>query len=193
MAGNELVDYYDQEGSIIGQCNREEAEDQNYTTPNAIIFVFTPDEHVIIQKRAMSKKHYPGLWDVSACGGLSSGEDPLEAAKRELFEEIGIACDLHFVEKFMNSFPDETGKLTRCRYSHLFVGIAQPDTTHNHEVESVAVFPIAELVSMATNKPQDFIPSFALELEKCLKFYRELVQTSYKPKAESVKSSDVTS
>jgi 8-oxo-dGTP pyrophosphatase MutT (NUDIX family) len=168
---DELVDYYDQDGQVIGQCSREEAEDKNYTTPNAIIFVFTPDNKVIIQKRAQSKKHYPGLWDVSACGGLSSGEDALAAAERELFEEIGIRCKLHFVERFMNSFPDETGRLIRCRYSHLYVGVAEPDTVHNHEVESVAVFPIAELEARAKERPQDFIPSFALELQKCAAFY----------------------
>ena len=70
---DELVDYYDQKGQVIGQCSREEAEEKNYTTPNAVIFVFTPDSKVIIQKLANSKKHYLGLWDVSACGWFASG------------------------------------------------------------------------------------------------------------------------
>ena len=48
-----------------------------------------------MQKRAITKKVFPGLWDISVAGHVGAGEAILTAAKREIFEEIG----LHIEEK----------------------------------------------------------------------------------------------
>lgn len=44
---------------------------------------------LIIQKRAKFKKIFPNLWEQSG-GGVIAGESSLEAAKREVKEELGI-------------------------------------------------------------------------------------------------------
>jgi 8-oxo-dGTP pyrophosphatase MutT (NUDIX family) len=41
----------------------------------------------------MEKDVYPGYWEASAGGSAISGEEPLEAATRELFEETGLKAD----------------------------------------------------------------------------------------------------
>jgi isopentenyl-diphosphate delta-isomerase len=33
---------------------------------------------------------FPGIWDISVAGHIGAGEEILEGAKREVFEEIGI-------------------------------------------------------------------------------------------------------
>ena len=44
-------------------------------------------------KRSDDKDVYPGFWEASAGGSALSGEEPLEAATRELLEETGLVPD----------------------------------------------------------------------------------------------------
>ena len=48
----------------------------------------------MIQKRSLNKDRWPGLWDISICGGVISGETTRDAAVREAREELGIELDL---------------------------------------------------------------------------------------------------
>lgn len=171
MSSIELVDYYDEAGRLIGTCPRKEAEAKNYTTPNAVIFLFNQDGQVLLQKRSQTKNHYPGLWDPTACGGLNPGENAGEAAERELFEEMGIKCDLTLVEKFLNVFPSEDRSHSRTRLTSLYVGISGEDPAHNHEVESTAWFNRTELLTQVRLAPENYVPCFEIEYEKALVGY----------------------
>lgn len=55
------------------------------------VWIVTPGDRVLLQKRAAAKENYPSLWDVSCAGHLSAGESAIEAAIRELAEELGLA------------------------------------------------------------------------------------------------------
>jgi isopentenyldiphosphate isomerase len=172
----ELVDYYDPEGNVIGFCSRTEADAKNYTYPNAIIFVFSPDGNAWIQKRSINKKHYPGLWDPTACGAIAHDEDPKLAAERELEEEMQLHCNLQFVEKFLNVFPGEGDQKTRSRMSYIYVGVSSETPKSNHEVEAIAEFDTSELLEKARSNPGDFVPSFEVEYMKALSGYKLLVK-----------------
>lgn len=170
----EYVDYYNEKGEVIGYCTRAEADLKNYIYPNSIVFVFTPDGRIWIQKRSLTKSHYPGMWDTSACGAIAHNEDPRVAAERELKEEMGIDCSLEFADKFLNTFRGEGDQLTRSRMSHIFIGISDQAPEGNHEVEAVAAFTISELLAEIKQNPQDFMPSFDIELDMALKKYEAL-------------------
>lgn len=45
---------------------------------------------VLLQKRAKSKKTWPGFYDVSTAGHIDAGESAVECAMREAKEEIGL-------------------------------------------------------------------------------------------------------
>ena len=45
---------------------------------------------VLFQKRAATKESYPDKWDVSAAGHVESGESSIDAAIKELREELGV-------------------------------------------------------------------------------------------------------
>lgn len=170
----ELVDYFDKSGSIIGTCTRKEADDNNYIYPNVIVFIFTPDGRVWIQKRSLQKRHYPGIWDTSACGALAHDENPKIAAQRELMEEMNIACELTLVEKFINVFPSEDKSFERSRMSFIFIGTSDKIPSGNEEVEAVAAWDIEDLLEEITKNPDGFVPSFDIEIEKALKGYDKL-------------------
>jgi isopentenyl-diphosphate delta-isomerase len=165
MTDTELLHVMDEQGNTLRTVTREEAERDNHLTPNAIIFIFTPKGEVWVQKRAKTKKHYPGVWDISACGGILHGEKPEESALREMEEEMGFTCELHFVEAFLNEFPGEDGS-TRRRLSHLFIGVSDKIPQVNEEVEAFAAVSAAELVKKIQEQPEMYVPSFLMELGK---------------------------
>lgn len=175
MSSGEILDVVDDEGNIVNTISREEAERDNHTIENVIVFVFNSLGKVWIQKRPMSKKHYPGLWDVSACGAIVSGEDKMAAAQREQLEEMGFASELRFVETFLNVFPDEEGTAMRKRLSHLFIGISDQVPEANDEVDEFLALLHEELRQLVVNKPDEYIPSFLIELDKAVEAYVEKV------------------
>ena len=58
------------------------------------VCLFNKQGEMLIQRRSMAKKSYPGRWDVSVGGGVLAGETAREAAVREAREELGIEIDL---------------------------------------------------------------------------------------------------
>ncbi|WP_080656096.1 NUDIX hydrolase [Butyrivibrio fibrisolvens] len=57
------------------------------------ILVVHEDGTYLLMKRSDDKDVYPGFWEASAGGSALSGEEPLEAATRELLEETGLVPD----------------------------------------------------------------------------------------------------
>jgi len=45
---------------------------------------------LFLQKRSMEKDVQPGKWDMSVGGHVDAGEEPADAAARELSEELGV-------------------------------------------------------------------------------------------------------
>jgi 8-oxo-dGTP pyrophosphatase MutT (NUDIX family) len=57
-----------------------------------IIVKHTDGSYLIMQRD--KRKHLGGMWEATAGGSALQGEDPLSCAKRELYEETGIAADM---------------------------------------------------------------------------------------------------
>ncbi|MBI5154428.1 NUDIX domain-containing protein [Candidatus Poribacteria bacterium] len=55
------------------------------------VILMDGDGRILLQKRGDSKDHFPGWWDVSVGGHVGPDEAYLEAAVREVAEEMGIA------------------------------------------------------------------------------------------------------
>ena len=55
--------------------------------------VFNMEKKMLIQRRALTKDRYPGIWDLSAGGFARSGESSLDAVIRESGEELGLSCE----------------------------------------------------------------------------------------------------
>lgn len=94
----------------------------------------------LLQKRAATMKRWPDRWDSSAAGHVDEGEDPTEAAYRELFEEIGIKhVKLVQVKEFyFANEPEKSGAADKT-YSHIYVGTYEEDlSTLKLDPEEVA-------------------------------------------------------
>jgi len=93
----ELVDIVDENNNLTGEVvEKELVHQKGLLHREAVIWVMSNDGEVLMQKRASEKKLKPNKWSITG-GHVKSGESPDVAAKRELFEEIGIKGDLEFL------------------------------------------------------------------------------------------------
>jgi isopentenyl-diphosphate delta-isomerase len=88
----ELLDVLNEDGTPTGKrILKSEAHRVGAWHRAAHVWIVTPDLRVLLQRRAAVKENYPRLWDVSAAGHVAAGESAIEAAIREVREELGIA------------------------------------------------------------------------------------------------------
>ncbi len=57
------------------------------------IWIMNSNNELLVQKRNPKKETFPNLWAISVAGHVRSGEDSIEAALRELKEELGVKID----------------------------------------------------------------------------------------------------
>jgi isopentenyl-diphosphate delta-isomerase type 1 len=99
-----IVDETDQ---VIGQKTRQQIHQLQLRHRAVHILVFNSQGQIFLQKRSMQKDLNKGLWDTSAAGHVDPGETYLQAARRELQEELGIDAELQFLFKLDAS--EQTG------------------------------------------------------------------------------------
>ena len=88
---DELIDIVDENGKYTGKtCLKSEAHKYGYFHPTVHVWIYTSEHKILLQKRALTKKVFPGLWDISVAGHIAAGEKIEIAALREVEEEIGF-------------------------------------------------------------------------------------------------------
>ena len=88
---DEFIDILTPQGTPTGKIAlKSEAHQYGWFHATAHIWFFTSDKKILLQKRALTKKVFPGIWDISVAGHIGAGEEILEGAKREILEEIGL-------------------------------------------------------------------------------------------------------
>ncbi len=75
------------------------------------VFIYRKDGLFLLQKRSMSKRIFPGKWDITG-GGVQAGEKSLDAALREVEEEVGLPLP-----------PDSLHKLARVKRPPCFFDV----------------------------------------------------------------------
>ena len=91
---DELIDILTPQGNQTGKTAlKSEAHKNGWFHATAHIWFFTSDKKILLQKRALTKKVFPGIWDISVAGHIGAGEEILDGAKREVFEEIGLILE----------------------------------------------------------------------------------------------------
>lgn len=98
---DEIVDILNEKGNLTGETISKNIAHSNGTWHGAIHIIIINKEKTktLFQYRCPDKKLYPNTWDVAVGGHISKGETPMEAAKRELKEELGLNLDNYDIEE----------------------------------------------------------------------------------------------
>ena len=87
----EIFPLVDEEGAVIGSATRGECHSgSKLLHPVVHLHVFNSQGQVYLQRRPDWKDIQPGKWDTAVGGHIDYGENPTDALRREVREELGI-------------------------------------------------------------------------------------------------------
>lgn len=161
-----LVDEQDNE---IGFMGKLEAHQKGLLHRAFSIFIFNEKNEMLIQQRALSKYHSPGLWTNTCCSHPKPNELLLDAANRRLMEEMHMQATLDHVYQFTYRTEFENG-LAEHEIDHVFIGYTnQLPTINPVEVAAYKYLSISALELDVKANPNHYTSWFKICLSNVLK------------------------
>lgn len=151
------VVYVNEDDRAIGSGTIKNAIENGIIRRVSRVLIFNAKGDVLLQRRGDTIS-YPGLWNDSASGHVDVGETYVEAALREMKEEMGIkGVTLTEVGKFYGEELD--GALVRKAFNMLYAGVFNGTPTIDpKEVSAFRWVQPEELQQWLVEKPHDFTP-----------------------------------
>ncbi len=141
------------------------------------IFVFNKKKELLLQKRADSKRLWPGYWSNSCCSHPLPEESNFSASSRRLNQELGIIC-VDFIElyhfEYQAAYKDQGSENELC-----FVNICRSDeafVTNEEEVSETRWITLADLKLEIKHSPEQFTPWLKLELKELASIYSQPIE-----------------
>ncbi|MCI8760350.1 MAG: NUDIX domain-containing protein [Clostridia bacterium] len=160
----ELIDVLDENGIKTGEIlPRSEIHKKGLWHRIIVVAIVNEKNQVLIQQRSYNKDKNAGLWDISVTGHITTGQDSLSAAKREINEEvsvnIGYRVDIKdFRYMFSYRKEEKVSEEHMDRQFYDFFILREEDLeignikVQESEVEQVKFVDMSELNSMIENK-----------------------------------------
>lgn len=87
----ELIDVLNENGVATGEVlPRDEIHKKGLWHRAIVVAIVNEKNQVLLQQRSTNKEKNAGMWDISVAGHISSGQDSLSAAAREINEEVSV-------------------------------------------------------------------------------------------------------
>jgi isopentenyl-diphosphate delta-isomerase len=131
------------------------------------VFVMTGTE-VLIQRRALSKYHTPGLWANTCCTHPDWDEDPADCAIRRLNEELGITGLYPSFRDQVEYRADVGSGLIEHEVVDIFVAEADKGLSLNlnpDEVMETRWIDFYDLVAETKRRPEKYTPWLQIYME----------------------------
>ncbi len=169
----ELVILVNEQDEQIGLMPKMEAHEKALLHRAFSVFVFNDKDELLLQQRALSKYHSPGLWTNTCCSHQRAGESSVEAGTRRLKEEMGFTTDLRESISFIYKAPFDNG-LTEHEYDHILIGTYNDDPDINkEEVAAWKWMKPEDVKEDIANHPEQYTEWFKIIFDK---FYQHLQQ-----------------
>ncbi|MEG2955389.1 MAG: isopentenyl-diphosphate Delta-isomerase [Clostridia bacterium] len=136
------------------------------------VFIFNDKNELLLQQRAFSKYHSPGLWTNSCCSHPRDGEDIITAGKRRLIEEMGFETNIQeiFTEKYCLQLEDN---MIENEYDHILIGkYSGRININSEEVNDFCWISIDNILKDISQNPNIYTKWFKLILPELIKFYK---------------------
>ena len=136
------------------------------------IFLVDREGAIALQKRHPAKYHSGGLWANTCCGHPRPGEATMRAARRRLFEEVGVAADLTLAFRSRYAVAFENG-LSENEIVNVYVGsLTGTPKPHPDEVVAIEMLTIDELAGAVARRPA----AYAFWLRHYLRHHRPALE-----------------
>lgn len=150
----------------IGLMPKMEAHEKALLHRAFSVFIFNNKNELLLQQRALSKYHSPGLWTNTCCSHQRDGESNTEAGKRRLIEEMGFETELTEVLSFIYKAPFDNG-LTEYEFDHIMIGYYSEEPKINkEEVANWKWMTLEEIRKDMTNYPDRYTAWFKIIFER---------------------------
>ncbi len=171
----ELVVLVDDSGTPIGTADKSVIHDGG--TPLHLAFschVFSPDGRVLVTRRALAKRTFPGIWTNTFCGHPAPGEDVEDAVRRRAVRELGL--ELGTLDSALPDFryrAVDTSGIVENEICPVFTAVVEVDPVPApDEVAEWAWIRPAALRAAVEATPFAFSPWLVLQLEQWETFGR---------------------
>lgn len=159
----------DESWNAVGSAEKVSTHHRN--TPLHLAFtayVFTDEGELLLTRRALSKRTWPGVWTNSFCGHPLPGEPLADAVRRRLATELGTTAER--IEPVLGAVryravmdnglvENEVGPVVRVR-------LAAPPVPHPDEVDRVQWIKWGELLSAIDEGRSEISPWSAKTIER---------------------------
>ncbi|MBK78513.1 MAG: isopentenyl-diphosphate delta-isomerase [Flavobacteriaceae bacterium] len=122
----EMLILVDENDNQIGTMGKMEVHRKGLLHRAFSVFIINKKNELLLQQRAFSKYHSPGLWTNTCCSHQNEGETSIQAAKRRLNQEMGISTSLEFLFSFIYRAEFENG-LIEHEFDHVIIGRSNQD------------------------------------------------------------------
>ena len=127
------------------------------------VFVFNAQGEMLIQRRALQKETFGGLWSNTVSSHPAPDEDIREAAEKRLIFEMGLTLPLRQEFSFQYRAEDSKTNLVEHEIDHVFVG--STDATPKprpDEVDAWGWISSKDLARQLEHAPEAFTPWFRI-------------------------------
>ena len=117
----EMVILVDKNDNQLGLMEKIEAHKKAVLHRAFSVFILNDNNELLLQRRALSKYHSPGLWTNTCCSHPRDGESVINAGIRRLREEMGFETEINNLFSFIYKAEFDNG-LTEHEFDHVLLG-----------------------------------------------------------------------
>jgi isopentenyl-diphosphate delta-isomerase len=134
------------------------------------VFIFNNHGELMLQRRALTKYHSPGLWTNTCCSHQRDGESNISSGKRRLKEEMGFDTELFEKTSFIYKAKFDNG-LIEHEFDHVLVGSYNHSPIINSiEVDSWKWMSLENVKKDINDHPDNYTAWFKIIFEKYYKY-----------------------
>lgn len=172
----EKVILVDEQDRQIGTMEKLQAHLEAKLHRAFSVFIFNGCGQLMLQQRAFSKYHSPGLWTNTCCSHPRPGETVSMAAHRRLQEEMGFECSFDYAFNFIYKASFDNN-LTEHELDHVFIGTSnQLPYINPDEVASYKFMSMDEIKKDIQLNPDKYTVWFKIAFDQVENYYLQQVK-----------------